>query len=106
MTELGSDSEPSDKCTPRARGSKSKRKEVEGMKPENWDKMSEQEKLAEAKRLYGDPRGKYIIAQALSIASAVMEKMPEEKKEVSNIEDMKMLHEMLFPFPFDVSKYV
>ncbi len=67
------------------------------MKPENWNTMSDAEKLDDAERLLHSVRGKLIVGQALARAVAVMR--TEEYPEESNIQDMEELGEMLFaPF--------
>lgn len=67
------------------------------MKPENWNTMSDAEKLDDAERLLHSVRGKLIIGQALARAVAVMR--TEEYPEMSNIQDMEELGEVLFnPF--------
>ncbi len=42
-------------------------------------------------------RGKYIIGQALHLAINVLEKIHPERREISNIRDMKLLRDVLFP---------
>jgi hypothetical protein len=67
------------------------------MKPESWDKMSKEEKTAYAHELLRSQRGAYIMAQALSEAIRAMSRKPVERREVSNIQDMQILLEGLFP---------
>jgi len=69
---------------------------VDIMKPKNWDKLDWNTKVKIATELYGSERGAYIISQALSIAIKTMKK--QKCPEVSNIQDMEMLQEVLFPF--------
>ena len=56
----------------------------------------ERRKLAEA--LVQSLRGQYIIGQALDVAIEVMEKA--ERPETSNIRDMKLLRDELFPIAY------
>jgi len=67
------------------------------MKPENWDNLSYKEKLKIATDLFVSPRASYLISQALTIAIEQMKKVKKPYKEQSNIEDMEMLLEVLFP---------
>lgn len=41
-------------------------------------------------------RGQYIVGQALHVAIKAMESIPEERRESSNIADMKFLRDNLF----------
>jgi len=66
------------------------------MKPENWEKLDKDTKYKIAVKLLVSKRGEYIISQALYKAIEVMKKEPEDKREVSNIEDMEILLE-IFP---------
>jgi hypothetical protein len=65
------------------------------MKPNNWDKMNSGQKRYTATKLLGSLRGQLLLSQALVRAIEVMktDKYPEN----SNIEEMEMLVEMLFP---------
>ena len=48
--------------------------------------------------LIGSQRGNYIISQALHIAIKALEQVdPPAMKEVSNINDMKLIRDQLFP---------
>lgn len=67
------------------------------MKPSNWNKLSEKEKKEIALNLLKSQRGAYIMGQALYTAIEVMKQVPKSFREVSNIEDMEMLEEALFP---------
>lgn len=49
-----------------------------------------------AKALIGTLRGQYIIGQALRVAYREMDKVEDNRKEVSNMSDMKLLGENLF----------
>ena len=46
-------------------------------------------------------RGRYIMAQALSIAIKTMSAVPSLHTEVSNIADMEYIRENLLDFPFE-----
>ena len=63
--------------------------------------MSEEERALEF--LFSN-RGRYIVGQALQKAIEVMEKEPEEKREYSNIADMKYLRDNLFYWFFEMEK--
>jgi len=67
------------------------------MKPRDWQKMSEEEKRRLAAELVSSARGRFIMAQALYVASSAMSDAPAQKRETSNIEDMQMILESLFP---------
>lgn len=67
------------------------------MKPENWDTLSSKEKREVATDLLHSMRGNLIISQALVFAISAMKKVPKERREVSNIQDMELLMEELFP---------
>ena len=49
-----------------------------------------------ALELFQNMRGQYIIGQALYLAQKYLKEQPIEKREVSNMEDMKLLGEELF----------
>lgn len=49
-----------------------------------------------ARDLFHNMRGQYIIGQALYLAQKYLNEQPIEKREVSNILDMKLLGEELF----------
>lgn len=66
-------------------------------KPRDWDKLPPEEKQRIGLSLLRSIRGQYIVSQALSKAIEVMKKVKPPRKEVSNIEDMEILHETLFP---------
>ena len=67
------------------------------MKPRNWDKLSQNMKKRIALQLLQSMRGSYLISQALSIAIEQMKKVEPPYREESNIQDMEMLLETLFP---------
>lgn len=67
------------------------------MKPDDWDELEEKQQKDMALELFSSMRGKYIISQALTIAIDEMKKVEDTHKEVSNIEDMEMLRDTLFP---------
>ena len=66
------------------------------MKPSNWDSLKPTEKSFLATSLLKSMRGNLIISQALVVAISAMKKVPKNRREVSNIQDMEMLLE-LFP---------
>lgn len=67
------------------------------MKPDDWDELEEKQQKDMALELFSSMRGKYIISQALTVAIDEMKKVDDTHKEVSNIEDMEMLRDTLFP---------
>lgn len=69
------------------------------MKPDNWEELSGEEKAEIARGLFESLRGFYIISQALDVAITEMEKAPERERDVSNIQDMEILREMIFNIP-------
>jgi len=66
-------------------------------KPSNWNKLSEEEKRKIALSLLNSPRGHFIISQALYVAVETLKKVKPPHREESNIEDMEILMETLFP---------
>jgi hypothetical protein len=72
------------------------------MKPSNWNKMTKKQKEEHAIALFNDMRGRYIIGQALAIASETMKKV--KYPETSNIEDMEALGEVIFQLGYFVTK--
>jgi len=62
--------------------------------------MSEQKK--KAIKFLNSLRGRYIVSQALTIASREMKKVKQPHREDSNIADMEYLRDNLFP----IFKYV
>jgi len=73
------------------------------MKPENWEKMTADQRRTVAHSLMQSLRGHYIISQALAVAIDAMKKVPVSRREMSNIEDMEILREEVFSlfFPFE-----
>ena len=69
--------------------------EEEKIERRNW--MSKEQKVLTARKLFASMRGQYIIGQALYVAIKELDKVPGAMKEVSNIEDMKLLMHTLFP---------
>ena len=69
--------------------------EEEKIERRNW--MSKEQKVLTARKLFASMRGQYIIGQALYVAIKELDKVPGAMKEVSNIEDMKLLMQTLFP---------
>ena len=45
----------------------------------------------------GSIRGQYILSQALCLAIEKLKEVPENRREVSNISDMELLLDNLFP---------
>jgi hypothetical protein len=72
------------------------------MKPQKWNEMDYETKHEIAIALAQSMRGQYIISQALTKAINLMKK--EKYPETSNIQDMEMLRDMLFPIFFEVDK--
>lgn len=62
----------------------------------------EKEGRLKAIEFLSSDRGMYIMGQALFVAIQAMEKVPKNKKEPSNIADMKFLMDYLFP----IYKYI
>ena len=56
-----------------------------------------EDKRKEALQLFENMRGQYIIGQALAVAIHNMEQVEECRREHSNIADMRLLMEGLFP---------
>ena len=54
-------------------------------------------KQLDAAEFAAGPRGQYIISQALYVAIKTMSEVPEESREISNIEDMQYILDTLFP---------
>jgi len=73
-------------------------------KPSNWNKLSKEEKRKIALSLLNSPRGYFIISQALYVAIETLKKVEPPHREESNIEDMEILLETLFPLYRDVKK--
>ena len=72
-------------------------------KPQDWDALSRDEKYEIAMGLLNSARGSLIMGQALAKAVATMRTVePAIHQERSNIEDMEMLGEALFPVFFDL----
>lgn len=71
------------------------------MKPENWDDIAPETRLQIARDLFYSLRGGYIVGQALYKAIGVMKKA--KYPETSNIQDMEMLAEMLFPLGYFIA---
>jgi hypothetical protein len=67
------------------------------MKPDNWDTMSGDERREMAYGLLATPRGPFLVSQALFYAIKAMSAVPDRDRETSNIQDMEMLLEIVFP---------
>lgn len=74
------------------------------MKPKNWKKLSEKDKRVIAYGLFKGVRGAYIISQALYYAIKEMKKVKKPYTEISNIEDMEILKEVIFPLFFPITQ--
>ena len=57
----------------------------------------------QAFELLNSLRGRYIISQALHYGIQELDRVPEPYREVSNLNDMQYLREMLFNFPIDTN---
>jgi hypothetical protein len=68
------------------------------MKPRDWDELSNTDKLAAARELIKSFRGRYVLGQALAIASQVLRNSPHPWREINNAEDMEMLGFGFEPF--------
>ena len=66
------------------------------MKPNNWKSMSKNQKKEYALRLVNSTRGSYILSQALFYGIQELNKAEGNRKEISNIEDMEILREIIF----------
>jgi len=62
------------------------------------------DKKNKAIKLFNSVRGRYIMGQALYIAVKEMETIEEPFKEISNINDMKLLMQELFPMYSGIKK--
>ena len=56
-----------------------------------------------ALKLLNSLRGRYIISQALHYGIQELDKLPVPYREVSNLNDMQYLREVLFNFPVDTN---
>jgi len=66
------------------------------MKPTNWSKFPIEDKIDFGQGLLKSYRGSYLLAQALHEAITAMKKVPKNRREVSNIEDMEVILETCF----------
>ena len=57
----------------------------------------------QAFELLNSMRGRYIISQALHYGIRELDKLPVPYREVSNLNDMQYLREVLFNFPIDTN---
>ena len=72
------------------------------MKPHDWDKLPTREKEVYADQFLNTVRGRYIVGQALFIASEYMKTLPFP--ETSNIQDMEVLaHHPTFSMGFNIT---
>lgn len=67
------------------------------MKPSNWTKLPKEERKRIGMELFHSMRGQYIIGQALAWAAKAMSQVPPPMTEVSNIQDMEIFMETVFP---------
>lgn len=65
--------------------------------------MSDDLKL-QAIALVQSPRGQYIMSQALTLAIEKLEEVEPPLREVSNISDMRLIQEHLFPLYKEVHR--
>ncbi len=75
--------------------------------PEHADEYKAQQETKahdhdNAMRFLNSRRGRYIMAQALTVAIDTLDSVEGVRKEASNIEDMKFLRTELFNFPVPV----
>ena len=73
-------------------------------KPHDWDALDPEAQHQMGIELLRDIRGQYILGQALAIATDKLAK--ESYPETSNIEDMEILGEMIFPMGYQLTKQV
>ncbi len=67
------------------------------MKPQDWKKWPPRKRKRYAEALLFSPRGHYLVGKALAKAVALMREVPRPFREQSDIEDMEILLEELFP---------
>ena len=67
------------------------------MKPPDWNELSKEEKFKRGILLFSSLRGQYIISQALCVAIKTLKKVKKPYREESNIQDMEILLETIFP---------
>ena len=65
------------------------------MKPKMWDSMTDRQKMVRAKGMLKTWRGAFILSKALDVAVETLKK--ESFPPVSDIEDMEMLIETMYP---------
>jgi hypothetical protein len=65
------------------------------MKPENWDKMSFEEKQADIRDLFGCGRGGWVVWQTLCAGVEALRQ--QEHPPLSDIEDVETIMEVWFP---------
>jgi hypothetical protein len=63
--------------------------------------MDKTSKREQAIGFLNSMRGRYIVAQALSVAIKTLSAVPPPHTEVSNIADMEYIRENIFDFPFE-----
>jgi hypothetical protein len=64
-------------------------------------KEEEAKEQALALKFLNSMRGRYIMAQALSVAIKTMSAVPSPHTEVSNIADMEYVRRHVFNFPYE-----
>jgi hypothetical protein len=72
------------------------------MKPPSWDALPTSTKRRLAVDLNNSRRGKYLIAQALALGIRALQEVPEQKREISSIQDMEILREMIYTLPIHI----
>jgi hypothetical protein len=69
------------------------------MKPENWDDLTIMQKGIATKRLLDSSRGFLVLSKALHYGLQKMKEVPAPYTEISDIQDIEMIREMLYNFP-------
>tara|TARA_R110001599_G_scaffold238281_1_gene438044 strand:- start:333 stop:674 length:342 start_codon:yes stop_codon:yes gene_type:complete len=70
------------------------------------EKISQSKEKKQALELFQSMRGQYIIGQALYLAISKLKEEPKERREISNMEDMKNLGEQLFAIGYAPTKLI
>jgi hypothetical protein len=65
------------------------------MKPPNWDTMTPEKKSLYAQRLVISTRGQLVMGRALAVAVKALRK--ENHPELSDIQDIEIIGECIFP---------
>ena len=67
------------------------------MKPPNWASMDPKAQRQFAVDFLASQRGMLIVSQALYYAVEALDTLSQDEREDSNIEDMELLRESIFP---------